>query len=151
MNERPGEAPSLGVALAVLRQGWIVVAASVTLGLLAGGAFTMLCRQMPASQALVVLPAAVKGRPSPATFVTRQRVLAAVFQRVGPATSPEELRGNVKVTVLTPSVVSVVAAAATAEQARARANVVARTLVAYLGEPANGGLSPRRCWRRLRT
>ena len=139
MSERPCGAPGLNEALAILRQRWIAVGAAIAFGLLAGAACTAAVRPMSESQALVVLPAAAKGTPAPATFVTRHRVLAAAFHRVGSAVAPQVLRGSVQVTAMMPSVLSVVASAPSAARARTRANVVAGALVAYLSAPASDG------------
>jgi capsular polysaccharide biosynthesis protein len=96
-----------------VRRRWAAVAATAALGLAAGAA-----------------------------VAHSDAVLSAAGRGVSPAVSLATLRSRVRVTTLTPRVLSIRAQAATAAQAVSTANAVARSYVAYVRAPQSTAGQP---------
>ncbi len=114
-----------------VRQRWAIVALAAGLGLIAGCAFIALRPSMLTSMAVVELPTAAPA-PDVGTQVLvagSDPVLAGARRRAGLAVSLPALRRQVKVSSLTPSVLTISALGKTAAQAEDIANAVASSYI----------------------
>lgn len=120
------------------RRSGILVGITVAAGLLAGAAAASLIPVTATSTALVALPMSGGGcHHSIGAVADGGSMLAAA--KLSPAVSAAMSRGDVQVTSLTPSILSVSARAGTAAQAEAEANAVADSYIGYAdsaGSPA---------------
>jgi hypothetical protein len=132
-------------ALQVIRRYGILVGITAAAGLLAGVAAAASSPVTVTSTALVLLPQAgqatvAAARAGPGPFTVTQEVvagsdpvLARALPDVRPAMSLAELRRDMQVRSLTPSVISVSAEGRAAGDAEATANAVARSYIQYTG------------------
>lgn len=143
--------------LQVIRRYAILVGITAAVGLLAGAATAAASPVTVTSTALVLLPpagqdtaAAASGEPGP--FAATQEVIAGsdpvlsgALPDVRPAMSLTGLRRDIQIRSLTPYVMSVTAQGATAGDAEATANAVARSYIQYVGSASSpAGLVPAR-------
>ncbi len=129
----------------IVRQHRILVGIVVVLGILVGGAYAVLNPPMLTSTALVVLPQAPQSTEAtsgadPYSYMATQvviagsnSVLSGALPDVSPAMSLEKLRGEVQVNSLTSYIISVSVRSKVAADAKATANAVAKSYIAYLG------------------
>lgn len=119
-----------------VRRRWAAVAAATAVGLAAGTGYAAFSPPLLASQAVVLLtPSAAAQAQTPAAVAHSDAVLSAALRGVSPAVSLPTLRDRVRVTNLTPRVLSIRAQAKTAAQAMSIANAVARSYIAYVRIP----------------
>jgi capsular polysaccharide biosynthesis protein len=138
----------------VMRRHKILIAVATALGLLAGGAYSVLVPATLTSTALVALAQSAQsqaaetsqqaGATGPDYYMQTQIVLAGsdpvlseALAHINPATSLQDLRRDVQVNSPTSNILSISAKATSAAQAEARANAVAASYVAYIGTPYN--------------
>lgn len=147
MSER---ALDLRRSLQIVRRHKILVSLLAVLGLVLGGAYSVLKPPMLTSTTLIVLPQSavnpqsVQGTGSPYTatqvvIADSTPVLSAALSKISPATSLENLRKEVQVTSLTPFIISVSAQAKHAAEAEAMANAVAQSYISYVNSANSPG------------
>lgn len=143
------KAVNLRGSVQIVRRHKKLVSAVAVLGLLAGGAYSMLRPPLLSSTALIVLPQSSKaaqaassanGSPDPytatqAVIVRSTPVLSAALPNVRPAMSLDELRADIQVNSLTSYIISVSAGSKLAADAEATANAVAKSYIAYVNSP----------------
>ncbi len=139
----------------IVRRHKILVGIVTVLGLFAGAGYAVLNLPEVTSSALVVLPQAAAqsaqasasnpGSPGSDSYITTQVVIAssdpvlsAAQPGIRPAVSLAELQRAVKAKSVTNSILEISASGASAGQAEATANAVARSYISYVGSPANG-------------
>lgn len=132
----------------ILRRHKILVGGVAALGLLAGAGYAVVKPPVMSSTALVVLPQAaaqnaqagggssnnVGGDGYMATQVViagSDPVLSAALPGISPAISLADLQNVISVKSVTNSILSISARAATASQAEAEANAIARSYISY--------------------
>jgi hypothetical protein len=121
-----------------VRRRWAAVAVAAALGLAGGVSYAALSPPLLASQAVVLLtpmPPGTAVAAVQAAVAHSDAVLSAARRGVSPAVSLPTLRNRVRVTTLTPRVLSIRAQGATAAQAVSIANAVARSYIAYARSP----------------
>lgn len=139
----------------IVRRHKILVGIVTVLGLLAGAGYAVLNPPELTSSALVVLPQAAAqsaqasasspGSPGSDSYIATQVVIAssdpvlsAAQPGIRPAVSLSELQRAVAVKSVTNSILQITASGASAAQAEATANAVARGYISYVGSPGNG-------------
>jgi hypothetical protein len=130
-------APDLRRSRQVLRRFGTLVGLAVAAGVLAGAVAAAFSPVTVTSTALVVLPGSTPGTAAAVAIAGSDPVLAGALPRLSPVTSLETLRGEVRVTSLTPSVLAISARAGTAARAAATANAVAESYIGYAGPAAS--------------
>jgi capsular polysaccharide biosynthesis protein len=138
------QAPDLARSVQIVRRHKILIGVVTVLGLLAGGAYSVLRPPTLTSTALVVLPQAapsnlLPGQTGPDAYMATQIVIASSNPVLSAARadlprvpSLQALRSEVQVNSPTPNLLSISARATSAVQAEARANAVATSYVAYI-------------------
>jgi capsular polysaccharide biosynthesis protein len=132
MSEQPLD---LKRSWTIVRRHKILVAVFALLGLLAAAGYMVLRPPMPASNALVVLPATTHNTATQVVIATSDPVLGGALRRVNEGISVQTLRERVQVTSLTPGVLSISAQGTTDEQAEDIANAIAKSYVATINSP----------------
>jgi capsular polysaccharide biosynthesis protein len=148
------QAMDLRRSIQIVRRHRVLVGIAIVIGLVAGGAYSVLHPPMLTSTALVVLPQSVQngqnGQNAQAGQDTTQNtttgfmatqvviassnpVLAAALPKVSPSVSLTKLRDNVQVASPTSYIVSISAKGKTAHDAETTANAVADSYIAYVG------------------
>lgn len=142
------EALDLSRSAQILRRRKLLMGALVALGILAGGAYTVLRPPLVTSTAFVALPqsqaaqqgelASANGGTNPYTatqqiIAASNRVLSDALPSVRPAMSLGELRSDVQIGSLTPYILSVSAKGKVAADVETTANAVARSYISYIG------------------
>jgi hypothetical protein len=132
----------LSRSLHLLRRHLAAVGIVAALGFIAGAAYTALLNPpLPASNALVALPATTSDMPAQVVIADSNAVLTNALGSVHPAISLQTLRNRVRVGSVTSDVMSITAQGRTAAQAESTANAVANSYVAYVGSvPTPTGL-----------
>jgi hypothetical protein len=125
-----------------VRRRWAAVAVTAALGLAGGVSYAALSPPLLASQAVVLLTSDPAGAAVQAAVAHSDAVLSVAQRGVSPAVSLPTLRHRVRVTTLTPRVLSIRAQGATAAQAVGIANAVARSYIAYLRSPQGTASQP---------
>jgi len=118
-----------------VRRRWAAVAATAALGLVGGAGYAALSPPLLASQAVVLLTQVPSGAAAQAAVAHSDPVLSVARRGVSPAVSLPTLRSRVRVTTLTPRVLSIRAQGKTVAQAVSTANAVARSYIAYVRAP----------------
>jgi capsular polysaccharide biosynthesis protein len=146
------QAKDLRNSAQVMRRHKILIGTVAVLGLLVGGAYSVLVPPTLTSTALVALAesaqsqAAAISQPAGATgpdyymqtqivMASSDPVLSGALAHISPATSLQTLHSDIQVKSPTPNILSISAKAPSAAQAEARANAVAASYVAYIGSP----------------
>lgn len=152
------QALDLRRSIHIVRRHKVLVGFVTVLGLLAGIGYALLNLPEVTSSALVVLPQAAAqsaqasgvspGSPGSDSYIATQVVIAssdpvlsAAQPGIKPAVSLAELQRVVAVKSVTNSILEISASGASAAQAEATANAVARSYVSYVGAPGNGRVS----------
>jgi hypothetical protein len=132
----------LSRSLHLLRRHLAAVGIVAALGFIAGAAYTALLNPpLPASNALVALPATTSDMPAQVVIADGNAVLTNALRSIHPVISLQTLRNRVRVASLTSDVMSITAQGRTAAQAESTANAVADSYVAYVGSvPTPTGL-----------
>lgn len=135
------QALDLRGSIRIVRRHKILVATATMVGLAAGVVFTLLRPPMLASETLVVLPT------SAARYITTQVVVAdsdpvltGAMRRLDRHTSLQALQSHVRVTSLSPTIISISANGKTAAEAEDTANAVANSYIAYLSSVKNSSI-----------
>lgn len=131
-------------SLRILRRHLAAVGLVAALGFIAGACYTAFrYPPMPASTALVVLPASTSDTMAQAATAQSNPVLAGALRGVHPAISLPTMQNRVQITSLNPDLLAITARGETAAQAESTANAVAASYVAYAGSAhAPGGQVP---------
>lgn len=147
MSERPLD---LKRSVQIARRRKVLIGLLVIVGLLGGGAYSVISPAKLTSTALVLLPQSVVNSAAAAaagddtSFTATQvviagsnEVLAKALPAVKPAQSLNELRGNIQVSSPTSYIISISARSRNATDAEATANAVARSYISYVNSPGN--------------
>jgi capsular polysaccharide biosynthesis protein len=127
-------------SLQVLSEHLAAVGILAALGFIAGACFTAFVHPpMPASTALVVLPASNSDTLAQAATATSDPVLAGALHSVHPAISLQTMRSRVQVASLNPDLLQITARGERAAAAESAANAVAASYVAYVGSVSAPG------------
>jgi hypothetical protein len=118
--------------LRIVRRRWTMVAGAGALGLIAGVGYAVASPPLLASQAVVFLTSLSPGAEAQVPVAHSDAVLSSAMRGVSPAVSLPTLRKHVRVISLTPRILSIRAEGATAIQAEAIANAVARSYIDYV-------------------
>jgi capsular polysaccharide biosynthesis protein len=137
MSEQPLD---LRRSVRIVRRHRVVFAVAAVLGLLAGATFIFLNPPLPASEALVVLPASAARISSTEVVIAgSDPVLLGAMRELKPPVPLRTLEGRVHVRNVTPGVLSISAEGMSARQAEDAANAVARSYVAYVNTASSPG------------
>jgi capsular polysaccharide biosynthesis protein len=139
-------------SIQIVRRHRVLVGIAIVIGLVAGGAYSVLHPPMLTSTALVVLPQSVQNGAQNAqtgqdttqntssgymatqvVIAGSNPVLASALPKVSPPVSVVKLRDEVQVTSPTSYIVSISAKGKTAQDAETTANAVAQSYIAYVG------------------
>jgi capsular polysaccharide biosynthesis protein len=148
------QAKDLRNSAQVMRRHKMLIGAATVLGMLAGGAYSVLVPPTLTSTALVALAQSPEsqaaamsqeaGATGPDYYMQNQIVLASsdpvlsgALVNISPAMPLQTLRRDVQVNSPTSNILSISAKATSASQAETRANAVAASYVAYIGTPYN--------------
>jgi capsular polysaccharide biosynthesis protein len=139
----------------VVRRHRLLVGLMVALGLLAGGAYSVLHPPAVTGTALVLLPqntqaavngAAAAGNGGPDPYTATQEVIAksspvllAALRDIRPAMSITQLRREIGVGSLTSYIISISVTGKSAADVVADANAVANAYINYVGSPSSPG------------
>jgi capsular polysaccharide biosynthesis protein len=134
MSEQPLDLKS---SLHILRRRCAVVGLVAMLGLLAGAGYTALNPPAYTSSALVVLAGSTRSVPSQVVIASSGPVLTGALRSLNQAMSLQALRSRVRVTNPISYVLSISAEGDTAAEAKAIANAVAASDVAYVNAANN--------------
>jgi len=126
-------APDLRSSRQIFRRYGTLVGAAVAASLLAGVATAAFSPVTVTSTALVALPMSTLTAPAAIKIADSEPVLAGALPELSPGTSLATVRGEVRVTSLTPYVLSVSVRAGTAAQAEVTANTIAESYIGYAG------------------
>jgi len=117
-----------------LRLVWrhkVVVATVAAFGLAAGAGYALRYPATVSSSALVVLPSSTRDPATQAIVAGSDPVLAQALPKIEPDMTLDILRGQVKVSRPTPTIISITAQGGTAAQAERAANAVAKSYIAF--------------------
>jgi capsular polysaccharide biosynthesis protein len=128
-----GQALDLRRSARIVRRYRGLVGILAVLGLLAGAGYALLNPPMLTSSALVVLPASNKTISTYVVIATSDPVLSAALPQAGHGLALATLRPSITVKSLTGNVLTISGQGATAAQARAATNAVARSFISYIG------------------
>ena len=138
------QALDLQRSIQIVRHYKVLVGIVIVLGILAGGAYTVLRPPMLTSTALIALPesplsAQSSGTTSVDPYTATQEVVAGSYQVLldavpdsRPAMTVNQLRRDVQIGTLAPDIISITATGATAADAEATANAVTNSYVHYV-------------------
>jgi len=140
-------------SIRIIRRHKLLMGVTVTLGILAGGAYATLKPPAVTSTALVLLSqsgqaaqagaqAAANGGPNPWTttqlvIAKSNPVLTGALPHIKPAMSIDQLRKAVQIGTETQYILSVSVTTETGADAATDANAVAASYIAYIGSPNN--------------
>ena len=140
-------------SIRIIRRHKLLMGVTVTLGILAGGAYATLKPPAVTSTALVLLSqsgqaaqagaqAAANGGPNPWTttqlvIAKSNPVLTGALPHIKPAMSIDQLRKAVQIGTETQYILSVSVTAETGADAATDANAVAASYITYIGSPNN--------------
>jgi capsular polysaccharide biosynthesis protein len=128
-----GQALDLRRSARIVRRYRGLVGILAVLGLLAGVGYALLNPPLLTSSALVVLPASNKTISTYVVIATSDPVLSAALPQAGHGLALATLRPSITVKSLTGNVLTISGQGATAAQARAATNAVARSFISYIG------------------
>ncbi len=112
------------------RRHKLLIGIMAALGLLLGGAYTVVKPPMVTSTALVLLPSSAPSMATQVVIANSDPVLGAALPHVSPPRLVTELRSDVRIKSLTSYVISVTAKGKTAAEAENTANAVASSYIA---------------------
>lgn len=125
----------------IVRRHWLPVGVMAALGLIAGAGYTAFNPPTYASSALVVLPTSAHDIATQVVVAGSDPVLAGALHNSDLGGSLQTLRQHVRVTEVTPHILSVDATARTVPTAERTANSVAASYVSYVQTNGSGGVA----------
>jgi capsular polysaccharide biosynthesis protein len=127
-----------------LRRSWelvkryrMLVAGAALAGMVAGVGYAVVNPPVRSSQALVVIPAPKPNITTHVLIADSTPVLSKALSAIGSGMTLDELRTQISVSNVTPSVISFTATGKTAAQAESEANAVAASYVSYVGSTSS--------------
>jgi capsular polysaccharide biosynthesis protein len=134
MNEQPLD---LKRFMQIVWRRKILVGVLAALGLAVGIAYSTFRSPMLESQALVLLSPRIHDTSTQVVIASSDGVLSSALRSADPGMSTQTLRSRVHVQTLSSNVISITVQGHTAAQARATADAIAHSYIAYLGSRAN--------------
>ncbi len=149
------EALDLRRSIQIVRRHKLLIGVATAIGLLVGGAYSVIIPPTVTSTALVLLSqssqaaqsgaqAAANGGPDPYTatqevIAKSNPVLMGALPHVRPAMSVNQLESEVQIGSQTPYIISVSVTARVGADAATNANAVADSYISYIGSPSSPG------------
>jgi capsular polysaccharide biosynthesis protein len=131
MSQQPLD---LRKSISIIRRLKAVVGIVAAVGLLAGVAYAAFNPPKPSSTAVVSFPASVQSTATEVVIADSYPVLSAAAAKVSPPVSVGQLGSEVQAKSLTTYLISITATSKSADEAKAIANAVAESYIAYVGD-----------------